>query len=117
MLTELEFHCPHTADLLGLLKQLGLSPPSGQTTTAPSSLQEDPVPRIYKKEDYWLNLKPLVSPRMSPSSDDVRPGTNESSSRLRPKRWRMSRGLHQAERRDKAKWLEYNANGTYFHTK
>ncbi|VEL32910.1 unnamed protein product [Protopolystoma xenopodis] len=41
---------------------------------------------------------------MSPNSDDARQMTNESSARLRPKRWRISRKLHQPER------LQYNAN-------
>ncbi|VEL32935.1 unnamed protein product [Protopolystoma xenopodis] len=36
--------------------------------------------------------------------------TNESSARLRPKRWSMSRELHQPECRIKAKRLQYNAN-------
>ncbi|VEL08909.1 unnamed protein product [Protopolystoma xenopodis] len=29
---------------------------------------------------------------------------------LRPKRWRMYRGLHQPERRINVKWLQYNAD-------
>ncbi|VEL25275.1 unnamed protein product [Protopolystoma xenopodis] len=40
--------------------------------------------------------------------------TNEGSARSRPKRWRMSRGLHQPERVFNAKWLQLNANQPTF---
>ncbi|VEL16482.1 unnamed protein product [Protopolystoma xenopodis] len=52
----------------------------------------------------------LRNGRMSPSSEDIRNGTNESSARFYKKLGMISRGQRQPERLIKAKRLRYNEN-------